>query len=203
MNQNDTIIEIKDLKINIKIDEGTLTAVRGVNFEIKKGETLGLVGESGCGKSLTSKAILGINDKKCKAEGEIIFDADDLGKLGCREDIAAASVYLTGNGGLHTLFQVIRRQRAGILICAEKNAADRGDGVLGADRAEQRKDGFGEGLAVKNQFHKRYPFWCPIPIFLFRLSSRAHARKRKRNRNKKKISRRSRSRGCGKCGKVE
>jgi len=81
MTQNDTIIEIKDLKINIKIDEGTLTAVRGVNFEIKKGETLGLVGESGCGKSLTSKAILGINDKKCKASGEIIFDADDLGRV--------------------------------------------------------------------------------------------------------------------------
>ncbi len=78
---NDTIIEVKDLKINIKIDEGTLTAVRGVDFEIKKGETLGLVGESGCGKSLTSKAILGINDKKCKAEGEIIFDADELGQV--------------------------------------------------------------------------------------------------------------------------
>ena len=78
---NDTIIEVKDLKINIKIDEGTLTAVRGVDFEIKKGETLGLVGESGCGKSLTSKAILGINGKKCKAEGEIIFDADDLGRV--------------------------------------------------------------------------------------------------------------------------
>ena len=81
MEQNDTIIEVRDLKINIKIDEGTLTAVRGVNFELRKGETLGLVGESGCGKSLTSKAILGINDKKCKAEGEIIFDADDLGRI--------------------------------------------------------------------------------------------------------------------------
>ena len=79
VNINDTIIEVKDLKINIKIDEGTLTAVRGVDFEIRKGETLGLVGESGCGKSLTSKAILGINDKKCKASGEIFFDADDLG----------------------------------------------------------------------------------------------------------------------------
>ena len=78
---NDTIIEIKGLKVNIKIDEGTLTAVRGVDFEIRKGETLGLVGESGCGKSLTSKAILGINDKKCKAEGEIMFDADGLGRV--------------------------------------------------------------------------------------------------------------------------
>ena len=78
---NNNIVEVKDLKINIKIDEGTLTAVRGVDFEIKKGETLGLVGESGCGKSLTSKAILGINDKKCKAEGEIWFEADELGKV--------------------------------------------------------------------------------------------------------------------------
>ena len=65
-NQNDTIIQVKDLRISIKTDDGTLTPVRGVNFEIKKGETLGLVGESGCGKSLTSKAILGINDKKCR-----------------------------------------------------------------------------------------------------------------------------------------
>ena len=79
--ENNNIIEVKDLKINIKIDEGTLTAVRGVDFEIKKGETLGLVGESGCGKSLTSKAILGINDKKCKASGEIWFEADDLGDV--------------------------------------------------------------------------------------------------------------------------
>ncbi len=77
----DTILEIHDLRVNIKTDDGTLTAVRGVNFEIHKGETLGLVGESGCGKSLTSKAILGINDKKCKAEGEIIFDTDDQGKV--------------------------------------------------------------------------------------------------------------------------
>ena len=79
--KNDTIIEVKDLKVNIRIDEGTLTAVRGVNFEIRRGETLGLVGESGCGKSLTSKAILGINDKKCSASGQIIFDTDNMGKV--------------------------------------------------------------------------------------------------------------------------
>ena len=79
--KNDTILEVKDLKINIKIDEGTLTAVRGVNFEIKKGETLGLVGESGCGKSLTSKAILGINDKKCKAGGQIFFETENMGRV--------------------------------------------------------------------------------------------------------------------------
>ncbi len=70
---DDTLIEIKDLHIDIKTDEGVLTAVRGVNLDIKKGETLGLVGESGCGKSLTSKAILGINNKNCSARGSIMF----------------------------------------------------------------------------------------------------------------------------------
>ena len=67
------IIRVNDLKVSIKMDEGLLTPVRGVSFEIRAGETLGLVGESGCGKSLTSKAILGINDKKCSSEGEVLF----------------------------------------------------------------------------------------------------------------------------------
>ncbi|MBR6030037.1 MAG: ABC transporter ATP-binding protein [Clostridia bacterium] len=67
------IISVRDLHVSIGMDEGTLTPVRGVSFEIRPGETLGLVGESGCGKSLTSKAILGINDKKCHTTGEILF----------------------------------------------------------------------------------------------------------------------------------
>ena len=77
----DNIIEVKDLHIDIKMMEGTLTAVRGVNFEIRKGETLGLVGESGCGKSLTCKSILAINDKKCHPRGEIWFRSEETGEV--------------------------------------------------------------------------------------------------------------------------
>ncbi|MBE5797793.1 MAG: ABC transporter ATP-binding protein [Clostridiales bacterium] len=74
------IIQVKNLGVNIRMDEGLLTPVRGVDFEIYPGETLGLVGESGCGKSLTSKAILGINDRKCRATGELLF-CDDQGQV--------------------------------------------------------------------------------------------------------------------------
>ena len=77
----DNILEVKDLHVDIRMTEGLLTAVRGVNFEIKKGETLGLVGESGCGKSLTCKAILGINEKKCVSSGEILFDSEQHGEV--------------------------------------------------------------------------------------------------------------------------
>ena len=75
--EKENIIEVKDLHVDIHMMEGLLTPVRGVNFEIKKGETLGLVGESGCGKSITCKAILGINDRKCEARGEIDFRTTD------------------------------------------------------------------------------------------------------------------------------
>lgn len=81
MDEKKTIIQVNNLKVNIKMDEGILTAVRGVNFDIKKGETLGLVGESGCGKSLCCKAILGINDHICQTEGEIIFDTTSKGQI--------------------------------------------------------------------------------------------------------------------------
>ncbi len=77
MSEMKPIIQVKNLGVNIKMDEGLLTPVRGVDFEIYPGETLGLVGESGCGKSLTNKAILGINDKKCASTGEIFFRNED------------------------------------------------------------------------------------------------------------------------------
>ena len=73
--ENDVLLKIEDLHVDIKTDEGVLTAVRGVNLDIKRGETIGLVGESGCGKSLTSKAILGINTANCTSSGKILFNS--------------------------------------------------------------------------------------------------------------------------------
>ena len=80
MDEN-TVLQINDLHVSIKMSEGTLTPVRGVTFDMKRGETVGLVGESGCGKSLTCKAVLGINTANCKTEGEILYNQKDKGVI--------------------------------------------------------------------------------------------------------------------------
>ncbi|MGB9811090.1 MAG: ATP-binding cassette domain-containing protein, partial [Dictyoglomus turgidum] len=54
----DKLLEVKDLKTYFILDEGTVRAVDGISFDVKPGKTLGVVGESGCGKTTTGKVIL-------------------------------------------------------------------------------------------------------------------------------------------------
>lgn len=75
-------IEVKNLKISFKTDNGKVQAVRGVSFDLYKGETLCIVGESGSGKSVTSKAIMGILANNAIVEnGQIIYQGEDLLKV--------------------------------------------------------------------------------------------------------------------------
>ena len=70
-NSKEKILQIKDLKKHFSIDRKTvLKAVDGITFDIHKGETFGLVGESGCGKSTAGRTILGLYEA---TEGEVIF----------------------------------------------------------------------------------------------------------------------------------
>ncbi|GEK88993.1 oligopeptide transport system ATP-binding protein [Alkalibacterium putridalgicola] len=78
-----TVLEVKDLAISFQTFEGVVKAVRGVEFMLKKGETLAIVGESGSGKSVSTKAINRLLPEKNTLieRGEVLFEGQDLLKL--------------------------------------------------------------------------------------------------------------------------
>ena len=82
-NSMDNLLKIEGLTVNFKTDEGILRAVDGVTFHIRKGEVLGLVGESGCGKSVTAMTILGLipSPPGQIVSGKILYEGQDI--LGC------------------------------------------------------------------------------------------------------------------------
>ena len=83
----DRLFEIQDLEVHFDVGGGALSAkgaqklraVDGVTFDIRRGETLGLVGESGCGKSTVGRTILRLTQP---TSGRVLFDNQDLGRLG-------------------------------------------------------------------------------------------------------------------------
>ena len=80
------LLEIKNLEVNFYTYRGVVKALNGVNLKINKGEFFGLVGETGCGKSVTASAVLNLVQNPGKIEkGEIIFRGKDLLKMGKEE----------------------------------------------------------------------------------------------------------------------
>ena len=73
------LLQVEDLKTYFFTEDGIVKAVDGVNFEVREGEVLGLVGESGCGKSVTSLSIMSLVDSPGRVvNGRIYFDGKDL-----------------------------------------------------------------------------------------------------------------------------
>jgi peptide/nickel transport system ATP-binding protein len=82
MINNKPLLEVKGLKTYFYTEDGVVRAVDGVSFEVYSGEVLGLVGESGCGKSVTSLSIMRLISKPGRIdEGQILLDGQDLLKL--------------------------------------------------------------------------------------------------------------------------
>ncbi|WP_028034281.1 ABC transporter ATP-binding protein [Chelativorans sp. J32] len=89
------LIEIENLRVDIPGPSGTLRAIRGVSLAIEPGEAFSIVGESGCGKSLTAMSILGLLPRKAIVSAERMrFDGKDLMQLSEREraDIRGAEI---------------------------------------------------------------------------------------------------------------
>ena len=86
MAKTQTLLEVKDLQTHFFTDSGKVASVNGVSFSVGKGETVGIVGESGCGKSVTSFSLLQLVSEPGKiVGGEILFDGKNLLKYSKRE----------------------------------------------------------------------------------------------------------------------
>ena len=73
------LLDVRDLRTTFKTDDGLVGAVDGVNFSVEPGQVLGIVGESGCGKSVTCLTVMGLNDPKvATSTGEVLFRGEDL-----------------------------------------------------------------------------------------------------------------------------
>lgn len=76
---NESVLQVRNLAISFRTPDGPLRAVRGVDFDLGRGETLGIVGESGSGKSVTCLSVLGLNPPSATVDsGEVVFDGENL-----------------------------------------------------------------------------------------------------------------------------
>ena len=75
------LLEVQDLSVHFSTGDGSVPAVRHINFSIDQGETLGLVGESGSGKSVTSLALMRLLGSEAQVNGRVLFEGKDLLRL--------------------------------------------------------------------------------------------------------------------------
>ena len=73
------LLDVRDLSTSFQTEDGVVRAVQGVNFSVEKGQTLGIVGESGCGKSVTCLTIMGLNPRRTTTStGQALWKDKDL-----------------------------------------------------------------------------------------------------------------------------
>ena len=125
------VLEVQNLCTEFKTERGMLKAVDGVSFEVNEGEMLGIVGESGCGKSVTSQSILRLYDEKSfvRYTGDILFHGESLFSLPEKEmeNVRGAKISMVFQDALSSLnpvFTVGNQITEAILIHQKKTKAE-------------------------------------------------------------------------------
>jgi oligopeptide/dipeptide ABC transporter ATP-binding protein len=148
------LLDVRDLRTYFHTDDGIVKAVDGVSFEVEKGGTLGIVGESGCGKSVTCLTIMGLNPRRTTiTTGEALFKGEDLLRARPRRlrEIRGNDIAMIFQDPMTSLNPVhtIRRQLVEAILLhrdvSRRQARRRGLEMLkavGIPRAEQRIDDY-------------------------------------------------------------
>jgi len=107
---NRSLLSVRDLQVTYRTDAGAVPAVRGVSFEIAPGETLGLAGESGCGKSSVAGALLRVLPRGTEVTGEVLLEGEDVLRMSASRLRAVrwTELSIVFQGALHTLNPVHR-----------------------------------------------------------------------------------------------
>ena len=149
-----SLLEVRELKTYFRTDDGIVKAVDGVTFSVEKGQTLGIVGESGCGKSVTCLSIMGLNPKATTiSSGEVLFNGDDIlhapsAKLRDIRGNKIAMIFQDPMTSLNPVYTIGKQLEEAILLhrdVTKKEARSRSLELLkavGIPRAERRIDDY-------------------------------------------------------------
>ncbi len=150
-----SLLELVDLRVTYRSEHGDVPAVRGVDLTIERGETVGLAGESGCGKSTIAGAVLRLLPKETLVEGRVLLGDEDVyamkpGRLRAVRWTGAAIVF---QGALHSL-NPVRRVGTQIEEAIMLHAADLG---VSRDQAGRRVAELLERVGLRADQAARYP----------------------------------------------
>ena len=147
---SEPLLEVKDLKVSFRTEDGIVRAVDGVSFSIAKGEVVGIVGESGSGKSVTMMSVMRlIIDPNAVFEGQVIYKGRDLMKLGQDEmrEVRGAEIAMIFQDPMTSLNPVYRvgwqiaeqiREHEGSTKAQANNRATELLGAVGIPNPKQR-----------------------------------------------------------------
>ncbi len=159
--KHDVLLETKDLKMHFPIEDGiifkrqvgAIRAVDGIDLTLRKGETLGVVGESGCGKSTTARAIAQLYEPTA---GEVLFEGTDLTKLSQFELLKTRReiqmVFQDPYASLNPRMIVNDIIREPLDIYRTRKLLD-----MDRKEMEQRVEGLMERVGLSRYFKNRYP----------------------------------------------
>lgn len=156
MSSQDVLLRVEDLKLYYRAGKSVLQAVDGVSFELKRGQTLAVIGESGCGKSSLAKAILRLLPRNVHSySGKIWFKGRDVMKLGdeaFRRDVRWVEMAMVPQASMNSLNPVIRigQQIAEALLVHDR--------YMTKEAAMKRAEEAFKTVGVPVDFLNRYPF---------------------------------------------
>jgi peptide/nickel transport system ATP-binding protein len=148
-----SLLEIRDLSVTYQTHEGPVPAVRGVSLTVDQGLTVGLAGESGCGKSTVASTILRLNPASAKVTGEVLLEGRDVLRMrfGELRAVRWKEASIVFQGALHSLNPV---QRIGVQMAEPIRVHDRG---VGKGAAQSRVGDLLDQVGLPARLARSYP----------------------------------------------